>query len=97
MARVRHSRFVRPDMQRIWRWIARDNPRAADRVLRRIGSRFQFIAEFPESGAPRDEYGSGVRMAVVDSYLILYRIDVLGPRILRVVHGAMDLSRIDIP
>ena len=84
-------------MRRIWRWIARDNLRAADRMLRRIDASFQFIKDFPESGAPREEYGRDVRMAVVDSYLILYRVDARGPRILRVVHGAMDLSRLEVP
>jgi toxin ParE1/3/4 len=83
-------------MQRIWRWIARDNPHAADRVLRRINVAFQFIKDFPEAGAPREEYGEGVRVTVVGSYLILYRIDRRAPLILRVVHGAMDLTRLDV-
>jgi len=97
MIRIRRSRYVRPDMVRIWRWIGRDNPSAADRLLKGITDAFQLVLDFPESGAPRPELGRGVRIVPVDNYLVIYRVDERGPLVLRVVHGAMDLTQIHIP
>ena len=50
--------------------------------------------DFPEAGSPRDELGRGLRIVPVGDYLIIYRVDERGPLILRVVHGAMDLTKI---
>jgi len=58
---------------------------------------FQRILDYPESGAPRPEFGRGVRIVPVENYLIIYRVDERGPLVLRVVHGAMDLTQIHIP
>jgi len=46
---------------------------------------------------PRPELGRGVRIIPVGNYLVVYRVDERGPRLLRVVHGAMDLTRVHIP
>jgi toxin ParE1/3/4 len=97
MSRIRRSRYVRPDLLRIWRWIARDNRSAADRTLRRIDEAVRLITDFPETGTIRDDLRSDVRMMPIGNYLILYRIDQRGAFVLRVVHGAMDLSKIAIP
>ena|SRR5436190_5028795 len=97
MIRIRRSRFVRPDLLRIWRWIRRDNPGAADRTLSRISDLFQQIVDFPESGTPRPEFGQGVRILPVGNYLVIYRVDERGPFVLRVVHGALDLTQLHIP
>jgi len=97
MIRIRRSRFVRPDLLRIWRWIRRDNPDAADRMLRRISDSFRQIADFPESGAPRPELSRGVRILPIGNYLVIYRVDERGPIVLRVVHGALDLTQIHVP
>lgn len=96
MVRIRRSRHVRPDLLRIARWIARDNPFAAERVLRRIDRAFRFIKEPPRAGSPREDLGVGLRMAVAGNYLVIYRVEDRGPIALRVVHGAMDLSEIDL-
>jgi plasmid stabilization system protein ParE len=84
-------------MLRIWRWIRRDSPAAADRTLTRISEVFRLIMQFPESGASRPELGHSVRVIPVGNYLVIYRLDERGPLVLRVVHGAMDLTQIHIP
>lgn len=66
-------------------------------MVRRIGESFRRIVEIPEAGAPRPEIGRGVRIVPVGNYLVIYRVDERGPLVLRVVHGAMDLSQIHIP
>src|SRR4051812_11880470 len=97
MIRIRRSPYVRPDMLRIWRWIRRDNLSAADRTLVRISETFRLILDFPEAGSPRPELGLDVRVVPVGNYLVIYRVDERGPLVLRVVHGAMDLTQIRIP
>jgi toxin ParE1/3/4 len=84
-------------MLRIWRWIRRDSPKGADRTLVRISEAFRLIVQFPESGSLRPELGRSVRAIPVGNYLVIYRLDERGPLVLRVVHGAMDLTQIDIP
>ena len=66
-------------------------------MLRRINEAFRLIVDFPESGSPRPEYGRDVRIVPVGNYLVIYRVDERGPLVLRVVHGAMDLTQIHIP
>jgi toxin ParE1/3/4 len=81
---------------RIARWIARDNPAAADSVLRQIDKAFLFIKSSPRAGPPREEIGPDLRIVPVGNYLVIYRVDQRGPLILRVVHGAMDISKIEL-
>jgi toxin ParE1/3/4 len=52
------------------------------------------LAEQPRANRLREEFGTGVRAAVLGSYLVLYaeRRGVL--LIERVVHGARDLGRL---
>lgn len=79
------------DLDRIFAWIARDNPAAAHRVVSRIEAKVSRLA-FPEIGRPgRVE---GTRELVVPPYVIVYRIDWAGDGILvvGVFHGAQDRS-----
>lgn len=63
-------------------------------MLRRIDKVFQFIKESPRAGPPRDEIGPDIRIVPVRNHLVIYRVDARGPLVLRVVHGAMDLTKI---
>lgn len=96
MIRIRRTRRVRPDLLHIWRWIARDNPSAASRTLHQINDAFRLISDFPEAAARRDDIGENVRTFPVGRYLVVYRIDEHGPLILRIIHGAMDLTQVDL-
>ena len=96
MIRIRRSRHVRSDLLRISQWIARDDPAAADRTLRRINKVLIFIKGSPLAGPPREDIGPSVRAVPAGNYLVIYRVDQRGPLVLRVVHGAMDLSKIEL-
>src|SRR5260370_41707577 len=47
------------DLREIWRYIAADNPAAADRVLLRIDERMQVLKRFPRIGALRNDIRRG--------------------------------------
>ncbi|MGE0280248.1 MAG: type II toxin-antitoxin system RelE/ParE family toxin [Rhizobiaceae bacterium] len=50
------------------------------------------LADFPELGAAHHEIANGVRFLTSGRYLILYRIDDRQVEIVRVLHGARDVS-----
>ena len=59
-------------MRTIWRYIAAEDPSAADRLLRRINQKLQILRGFPDIGSRRDDIRPGFRMLVEGNYLMLY-------------------------
>jgi toxin ParE1/3/4 len=82
------------DIEEIWQWIAADDVAAADRWVRLIVESTDRLTDFPNSGAPRPELAPGARSLVVGGYLVLYRVGPDSVDIVRVVHGARELSRL---
>jgi toxin ParE1/3/4 len=80
------------DLDEIWLTIALDNPGAADRVLRRISKKLSHLSQFPEMGAPRPDIAPTARMLIEGNYLILYEPNEDGVDVVRVLHGARDLT-----
>lgn len=91
MTAVFFTRQAREDLIEIWRHVAKDDPRAADRVLDRLDEATSHLAEHPEMGAARDDIRLGLRYWISGSYLLLYRITDAGVEIVRAVHGRRDL------
>jgi toxin ParE1/3/4 len=86
MARILRAPQADSDLAEIWSYIARDNPAAADRLIRKIDDAFQLIASNPDIGIRQDEIRPGVRCEPVRRrYLIFYEI---GDDAVRVLHGA---------
>jgi plasmid stabilization system protein ParE len=70
--------------------VARDFIDAFERAVERLSI-------FPESGALLHDGGTGnERVALVYPARVIYRFEVGVVRILRVVHGARDLRRLDL-
>ena len=92
MSRVFISECAGDDWCEIWRYIAADNVEAADRLVSEIQTRFQMLAETPRLGRARDDIHAGFRYFPVGRYLILYRIQVDGIGIVRVLHAARHLE-----
>jgi toxin ParE1/3/4 len=82
------------DIYKIWYEMSQQGMAAADRFVDRIDRRVLSLAEFPDRGAPRYELSKGLRMLVEGKYLVFYRLIGSRVEILRVVHGARDLSRL---
>ncbi|WP_256749697.1 type II toxin-antitoxin system RelE/ParE family toxin [Mesorhizobium sp. Mes31] len=80
------------DLINIWFAIATDNPLAADRFLNVVSERILQLADFPESGPRRPDIAAQARALTIGNYLVLYRIARKHIEIVRVVHGARDVS-----
>jgi toxin ParE1/3/4 len=61
------------DLIDIWCYIAKDDPRAADRLLDDLDATSHALAVDPGMGMARDDIAAGVRHFPVGRYLILYR------------------------
>jgi toxin ParE1/3/4 len=82
------------DLIGIWLYIAKDSPRAADRLLERIDQVCERLAANPGIGAARPDLAPDFRYWVIGKYLVLYRESAIGVEIVRVVHGARHLPDI---
>lgn len=89
---------VEDELWAIWRFIARDNPDAATRVIEAAYETFCTLATNPGLGRPR-KFGhsrlSGIRSWRVTgfpNYLVFYRTSGDRIQILHVYHGARDLE-----
>jgi len=80
------------DLEGIYNWIAKDNPRAALAVVERLFASVEHLAMFPHMGhAGRDE-GTFEWVVPRLPYIVVYEIHVDRDEaiIVAVVHGAQD-------
>lgn len=90
--RIRRLPSAIRDVDDTWLHIAADDPAAATRMVDRLAAGIARLVDFPESGPARPEIGSGARSVVVGRYLVLYRITGDCVDIVRVVHGAREIT-----
>ncbi|MHA0329058.1 type II toxin-antitoxin system RelE/ParE family toxin [Sphingomonas melonis] len=90
------SRRAREDFKRIWAYVARDDDRAADRLLLALDAKIQRLRDFPYIGTARDEIRPGARTLVHGRYLILYEhdADVDQIEIVAIIEGMRGLDRL---
>ncbi|MGC6400686.1 type II toxin-antitoxin system RelE/ParE family toxin [Sphingomonas sp. FW199] len=81
------------DLDEIYDWIARDDPAAAERHVRRLVTAALALSDFPERGPMRPDIAEGARSIVVGRYLVLYAIVGETVEIVRFLHGARDMGR----
>lgn len=92
MKRYSLSHPAKSDLVGIYEYIRRDNPAAAQRVMKSFRETFRKLAANPHIGHLRDDLLSEpVRIWSAYSYLIIYRADPKPIEILRVLHGARDV------
>jgi toxin ParE1/3/4 len=90
--RVVRSPAADEDLIEIWGHIAGESKITADRVYDRIVKRIFDLADFPDMGPGRSEIAADLRSLTVMNYVILYRVETDYIEIIRVIHGARDLS-----
>jgi toxin ParE1/3/4 len=80
------------DLDGIFDWISRDNPRAAAELVRRIRVRINRLAISGLSHVGRLGLVEGTRELVEAPYIIVYMVDEPSDEIvvLAIVHGARD-------
>ncbi len=80
------------DLDEIFDWISRDNPRAAAELVRRIRARISRLAISGLSHVGRLGLVEGTRELVEAPYIIVYMVDEPSDEIvvLAIVHGTRD-------
>jgi toxin ParE1/3/4 len=79
------------DLSDIYDYIARDKPIAAANWVEKIEEKCMLIAETPEFGERRPEYGAEIRSSVVGRYVIFFRPIENGIEVARVIAGDRDI------
>lgn len=86
------------DLFEIWNYIAQDNPAAADRVQEAVFRACDLLAETPLAGHVRTDLTPlPLRFWIVRpylKYLIVYDPQKKPLQIVRILHGARDLSSV---
>ena len=84
------------DLDEIFEFVDRKNPKAADKLWHKIRDQFRILSEYPDIGRPFDDLRPGMRGFTVERYVIFYRKITKsgGIEIIRVLHGARDFPSI---
>ncbi len=80
------------DLLGIWQFIAEDNDEAADRFVDTLYAKCQLLAMNPRLGPLRTDIAPELRYFPVGNYLILFREHSEGIEVVRVLHGARNLT-----
>jgi addiction module RelE/StbE family toxin len=88
--KVTYSPQALRQLDSIFAYIARDNPKAAAAVVDHIEATAKLIGRFPSMGRPTDEPDVRIRVITRYPYLLVYKIlaDREEIRIMRVFHQA---------
>ena len=80
------------DLEDIFNWISKDNPRAAADMVARIGLRINRLALPGLSHIGRPELVDGTRELVEPPYIVIYEVDEAADEIsvFAVMHAARD-------
>ena len=92
MARIIRSPAAAQDAAEIWAYIADDNLSAANRLLARLDRTFQLLSTQPLIGQAVENIAPHLRFIPIGSYLIFYRAIDDGVEIVRILHGARDIT-----
>jgi toxin ParE1/3/4 len=91
------SQAARRDLTAAARWITKDNPAAARALRNAVAKAAQLIGDHPRIGNVRPDLAEEpYRFLTLTGfpYGILYNADRSPPLIVRVLHGARDLSEL---
>lgn len=96
MPRIIRTAAAEEDIIDIWFYIAVENKSQlnADRFMKRLDERLEFIARNPGIGMRKDHYSLGLLQLVFDKYLIFYFELEDGIEVVRVLHSARDIREL---
>lgn len=92
MSRLRYTSSAWEDLNEILEYIAADNLTAADRWLEKIQQRCKLIAQNPDMGQLRPEFGSGIRTVSVGRFVIFHRLTNDTLEIVRIISGDRNIT-----
>lgn len=87
------SENAKGDLLSIHEYIARENPIAADELLKRFSQKISWIAETRFPGVPRETYSKGLKALPFGRYAIYFRI-ISGDHLFisRILHGSRAIG-----
>ena len=92
MARLTITAHARTDLHEIHSHIAKDNPEAARRFIKRLREKARLLSEVPGMGRSRaEDLRHGLFSFPVGEYILFYREQPGGIVLVRVIHGSRDL------
>jgi toxin ParE1/3/4 len=97
MEKFRLTRIAREDLDSIHAHIARDRPAAADKMLRQLLETIELLADHPGAGEAVHNLCPGVRRFTVPPYVVYFRPEADLILVLRILHGARDVSSAFFP
>jgi len=80
------------DLEYIGDYIAQDNPQRAKSFVGELRDQCAKIAQSPQAYRLRSELGECIRSCAYGNYVIFFREDRIMLRVLRVLHGSMDIE-----
>jgi len=92
MPQIRRTRESRRDYDDIWYYIALRDVAAADRLSLHLDATLQTIVTAPQIGRNVEELAPNLRCFPVGNYLIFYRPFSNGIELIRLLHGARDIT-----
>lgn len=94
---VAFSRIASADLREMAAYIAKDNRPRAITFARELIRKCEGLVHQPLAYPLREDVAPGLRQALYGRYRILFRVNRAGKiRIIRIVHGARDVSRLFI-
>lgn len=93
--RVRLSKCSEIDLEEIGDYIAIDSPMNAAHFIGELREACQKIGRMPTGYRPRPELGEGLRSSALKSYTIFFVVEHDEVLIVRVLHGARDITGSD--
>ncbi len=94
MGQVRRSAESELDYLEIWLYVAKDDPVAADQLLRAFDEKLNLLSDSPLVGRAREELAHNLRSSPVGNYILFYRPADGGVELVRLLHGARDIRRL---
>jgi toxin ParE1/3/4 len=82
------------DLEDIWYFIAQENPVAASRVVNALKQRILSLDKLPERAQLRPDIAPNARCLIQGNYLVVYEVIDARVEVVRVIHGAIDLSKL---
>jgi len=80
------------DLANIIAYLIGLNRRAADKLSALFEEKIASLALFPERGVRRPAFSKNARVLMVETYLVIYRIELDRVLVLRVLDGRMDIE-----
>jgi toxin ParE1/3/4 len=85
--KVKWVRLALKDLDEAAEFIARDNPKAANRIIKRIWEAVQVLADQPHAGRAGRVHGLRELVVTGTPFIIPYRVVENTVQILRILHG----------